>query len=98
MSAFGQRQTFAVQKGMSALPPKADMCGAQAHVRLGPVADIAFPNYFVIAMLLSYPSGIGSRTSRPPSGTHGNANTITAEVPEPPKKPDTTPDVVATYC
>ena len=25
MSALGQRQTFAVQKGMSALPPKADI-------------------------------------------------------------------------
>jgi len=25
MSAFGQKQTYAVQKGMSALPPKADM-------------------------------------------------------------------------
>ena len=24
--------------------------------------------------------------------------TITAEVPVPPKKPDTTPEVVATYC
>jgi hypothetical protein len=24
MSALGQKQTFAVQKGMSALPPKAD--------------------------------------------------------------------------
>jgi hypothetical protein len=23
---------------------------------------------------------------------------ITADVPEPPKKPDTTPEVVATYC
>src|SRR5215510_7328172 len=33
MSALGQKQTFAVQKGMSALPPiataKADMCAAQ---------------------------------------------------------------------
>ena len=28
MSALGQKQTFAVQKGMSALPPKADMCSA----------------------------------------------------------------------
>ena len=28
MSALGQKQTFAVQNGMSALPPKADMCGA----------------------------------------------------------------------
>ena len=28
MSALGQKQTCAVQEGMSALPPKADMCGA----------------------------------------------------------------------
>jgi len=28
----------------------------------------------------------------------GKANTITAEGPEPPKKPETTPEVVATYC
>jgi hypothetical protein len=51
MSALGQKQTFAMQnvmsalpliatakadfpqKVMSALPPKADMCGARAHVR-----------------------------------------------------------------
>ena len=26
---------------MSALPPKADVCGALAHVRLVPIADIA---------------------------------------------------------
>jgi len=25
---------------MSALPPKADMCGALGHVRFGPIADI----------------------------------------------------------
>jgi hypothetical protein len=25
---------------MSALPPKADMCGAAVHVRFGPIADI----------------------------------------------------------
>ena len=25
---------------MSALPPKADMCGALAYVRFGPIADI----------------------------------------------------------
>ena len=30
MSALGHKQTFAVQNGMSALPPKADMCGALA--------------------------------------------------------------------
>ena len=28
MSALGQKQTFALQKVMSALPPKADMCSA----------------------------------------------------------------------
>jgi len=40
MSALGQKQTHAMQQGMSALPPKADMCGALAHVRYGPIADI----------------------------------------------------------
>ena len=33
MSALGHKRTYAVQKAMSALPPKADMCGAQADVR-----------------------------------------------------------------
>ena len=32
MSALGQKQTFAVQKGMSALPPKADI-GLASTVR-----------------------------------------------------------------
>ena len=41
MSAMGQKRTFAVQKGMSALPLKADMCGAARDVRFGPIADIA---------------------------------------------------------
>jgi len=27
-------------KGMSVLPPKADMCGATRHVRFVPIADI----------------------------------------------------------
>ena len=40
MSALGQKQTFAVQKGMSALPPKADMCGATSDVRFVPIADM----------------------------------------------------------
>jgi hypothetical protein len=40
MSALGHKQTFAVQKAMSALPLKADMCGALAHVRFVPEADI----------------------------------------------------------
>ncbi|MFZ1002616.1 MAG: hypothetical protein WAN68_11485, partial [Pseudolabrys sp.] len=41
MSALGQKQTRALQKVMSALPPKADMCGATRHVRFVPIADIA---------------------------------------------------------
>ena len=36
MSALGHKQTYAVQKRMSALPPKADMCGAKADVRFTP--------------------------------------------------------------
>jgi len=40
LSAFGQKQTFAVQTDMSALLPKADMCGASRDVRVGPTADI----------------------------------------------------------
>jgi hypothetical protein len=39
MSALGQKRTYAVQKAMSALPPKADMCGATRDVCFGPIAD-----------------------------------------------------------
>jgi hypothetical protein len=38
---LGQKQTFAPQKVMSALAPKADICSAPAHVRLGPIADLS---------------------------------------------------------
>ena len=40
MSALGHKRTFAVQKGMSALPPKADMCSAPSDVRYVPIADL----------------------------------------------------------
>ncbi|MGB9412824.1 MAG: hypothetical protein WCB26_16665, partial [Pseudolabrys sp.] len=40
MSALGEKQTCAVQLGMSALPPKADMCSATVHVCFVPKADI----------------------------------------------------------
>jgi hypothetical protein len=36
MSALGQKQTFAPQKVMSALPSKADMCRATRHVCFTP--------------------------------------------------------------
>jgi hypothetical protein len=39
MCALGHKRTFAVQRLMSALPPKADMCSATRDVRYGPEAD-----------------------------------------------------------
>ena len=41
MSALGQKQTCAAHKADVRFTPKADMCSAQAHVRLVPIADIA---------------------------------------------------------
>jgi len=40
MSVLGQKATYAPQKVMSALLPKAAMCSAPAHVRFGPEADV----------------------------------------------------------
>ena len=40
MSALGQKQTYAAQKVMSALPPIADMCSATRYVRFVPIADM----------------------------------------------------------
>ena len=40
MSALGHKRTFALQEGMSALHPKADMCSALGDVRFVPIADI----------------------------------------------------------
>jgi hypothetical protein len=40
MSAMGHKRTFAAQKGMSALPPKADICSATRYVRFVPIADM----------------------------------------------------------
>ena len=40
MSALGQKRTFAVQNGMSALPPIADIRSAKTNVRFVPIADI----------------------------------------------------------
>ena len=41
VSALGHKRTFAVQNGMSALPPKADMCGAKGNACFVPIADVA---------------------------------------------------------
>src|SRR5262249_1614207 len=40
VSALGKKQRCAAQEAMSALPPKADMCGATRDVRFGPKADL----------------------------------------------------------
>ena len=40
MYALGHKRTFAMQKALSALPPKADIGTAQIHVCKGPEADI----------------------------------------------------------
>src|SRR5262245_19361115 len=61
MSALGHEQTYALQQAMSAsnresglpqtvmsaLPPKADMCGANRNVRLGPKADMTLCDHLV---------------------------------------------------
>ena len=40
MSALGQKQTYAAQNSMSALPPIATSNATQGNVRFGPKADI----------------------------------------------------------
>ena len=45
MSALGHKRTCAAQNVMSALPPKADICSALAHVCFVPIADIAIAKW-----------------------------------------------------
>ena len=63
MSALGHKRTFAVQNSMSALPPKADMCSALAHVCFVPIADIRPSSAF--AVLNSTRPNLGSIPTRP---------------------------------
>jgi len=41
IESSSQKQTFCGAAAMSALPPKADMCGATRHIRFVPIADVA---------------------------------------------------------
>ena len=50
MSALGQKQTYALQQAMSALHPKADMCGATSDVCFGPIADIRSLDDYIHAL------------------------------------------------
>jgi hypothetical protein len=52
--ALGQKQTYAVQKATSALPPKADMRSALADVRFGPRADMPKAALALIELRLAY--------------------------------------------
>ena len=61
MSALGHKRTFCDAAGMSALPPKADICSAQADVRFVPIADIAKN---LICLLLDYFIGIREQRRR----------------------------------
>src|SRR5262245_37016914 len=62
MSALGQKQTYAPQKPMSALPLKADMCSALRDVCFGPIADIGF------VVSTSIPTGDGTSPTATRSG------------------------------
>jgi hypothetical protein len=58
MSTLGHKRTFAPQKVMSALPPKADMCGATSDVCYGPKADM-MPGYSTTSSTIeSKPAGM----------------------------------------
>jgi hypothetical protein len=59
LSALGQKQTCAAQNVMSALRPKADMCGALAHVCFGPEADIGSHSITASASAINF-AGIRS--------------------------------------
>ena len=37
---MGHKRTCASEEAMTALPPKADICGANGNVRYGPIVDI----------------------------------------------------------
>src|SRR5215470_69366 len=89
MSALGHKRTYAVQKGMSALPPKAtvkadsrttscllyqaDMCSALHHVCFGPKADPKLISQ-PPAMMLNGPSHDCSIEKRPGPCAKTNSN------------------------
>jgi hypothetical protein len=52
------RESGHPQEFMSALPPKADMCSAKAHVCFGPKADIALVTAFTITRPLTKAASI----------------------------------------
>jgi hypothetical protein len=64
MSALGQKQTFAMHQPMSALAPKADICGAKRNVRFGPKADIRLSINYLISELLEQQGNVDAEGLR----------------------------------
>jgi hypothetical protein len=62
MSALGHKRTLRDLRVMSALPLKADMCGALAYVRFGPIADITTAKPLPGLALAAATSGLDRRT------------------------------------
>jgi hypothetical protein len=50
---LGQKQTYAVHQPVSALPPKADMCGAARDVRFGPLMQCSEKDRYSIKLAAS---------------------------------------------
>ena len=66
MSALGQKRTCAVQNVMSALPPKADMCGATRHVRFVPIADIGLRSLYYLGGIVLFSPRLLTLSEQPP--------------------------------
>ena len=58
VSALGHKRTFAVQNVMSALPPTADICSVQAHVRFVPIADITLHHSITASAVVNSDGGM----------------------------------------
>jgi hypothetical protein len=74
-TVFGYKQTYAVQKGMSALTPIEDMCSALAYVCFGPIADMGRSFRWVLWTIFTFlfPAAAKESTdsgTRPYPGRH----------------------------
>ena len=61
MSALGHKQTFAMQNPMSALHPKADMCGGTRDVRFVPIADMTLATPALSPWAAALTTHVGAR-------------------------------------
>src|SRR5262249_33349053 len=81
-----RQKTYALHKAMSALPPKADMCGANSNVRFGPKADLrairATQQHEVLRSARRQASAHNPRQLR--TGCSGTSVAIPRHGPQPP--------------